>query len=305
MRALSIATAIVLCGLGCSLYAVGALNTASIVSQKTETSAEVKANIQKISSSDARERTEAACALGKARAVAAIPALINLLGDDTQVAQPVCHQRGNWSNKGENKTTPGEMAAVALSQIGHEAVEPLIGALKSSAWQARANAAFALGLIHDDRGIEPLISATRDSEPRVRAKASWSLGLVGDHRAVEPLSMALKDADPNVRSQAAWALGLKGDERSVEPLILALRDENEDVQSQSAWALGLKGDERAVEPLTIALASSADEVRSQAAWALGLKGNSNAVEALIQALKDPNANVRSQASSLGSGIERG
>ena len=86
------------------------------------------------------------------------------------------------------------MAAVALSQIGRESVDPLIGALRSNALQARVNSAFALGLIHDQRVIEPLISATRDPEARVREKASWSLGLVGDHRAVEPLSVALKDS---------------------------------------------------------------------------------------------------------------
>ena len=156
MRILSIAAAIVFCGIGCSFYVVRGVNTTNLVAQKAsgESSPSVKANIQKLSSADARERIEAACALGKARAAAAIPDLIKLLSDDTPVAQPVCDQKGVWG-KGDNKTTPGEMAAVALSQIGHEAVEPLIGALKSDAWQARANAAFALGLIHEERVIEP------------------------------------------------------------------------------------------------------------------------------------------------------
>ena len=297
MRTMSFAVATFFCGMGCTFYGVEALNTNSLVQQQTATeiSSDTKANIQKLASANASERADAACRLGKARAVAAIPGLIQLLSDDTPVEQPICEEKGNWRGRGMDKTTPGEMAAVALSQIGRESVEPLIAALRSSAWQARANAAFALGLIHDDRVIEPLISATRDPEARVREKASWSLGLVGDHRAVEPLSVALKDADAGVRSQAAWALGLKGDERSVEPLILALRDQNEEVQSQAAWALGLKGDDRAVEPLTIALTASHEEVRSQAAWALGLKGNTNAVAALILALRDPNAEVRSQA----------
>ena len=298
MRILSFAAATIFCGVFCTFYGVEALNTNSLAQQQTanEVSVDTKANIQKLASADARERTEAACKLGKARAVAAIPGLIQLLSDDTPVEQPVCDEKEKWRGRGETKITPGEMAAVALSQIGREAVEPLTGALRNnSAWQARANSAFALGLIHDPRVIEPLISATKDPEARVRQKASWSLGLVGDHRAVEPLSAALKDADAGVRSQAAWALGLKGDERSVEPLILALQDQNEHVQSQAAWALGLKGDDRAVEPLTIALKASHEKIRSQAAWALGLKGNANAVEALILGLRDPNAGVRSQA----------
>src|SRR6185503_5822833 len=263
MRILSIAAATILCLVGCTWFGVQALSTNSLVQQQTatQTSPDIKANIAKLGSANAAERTDAACRLGKARAVAAIPGLIQLLSDDTPVDQPVCEEKGKWRGRGMDKTTPGEMAAVALSQIGREAVEPLIAALGNSAWQARKNAAFALGLIHDARVVEPLISATRDSEARVREKASWSLGLVGDHRAVEPLSVALKDADARVRSQAAWALGLKGDERSVEPLILALRDQNEEVQSQAAWALGLKGDDRAVEPLTIALTASHEEVR--------------------------------------------
>ena len=229
MRILTFAAATIFCGVGCAFYGVEPLDTTGIVQQgtATEISSDTKANIQKLASANARERTDAACRLGKARAVAAIPALIQLLSDDTPVEQPVCEEKGNWRGKGTDKTTPGEMAAVALSQIGREAVEPLIAALRSNAWQARANAAFALGLIQDDRGVEPLISATRDPESRVREKAAWSLGLVGDDRAVEPLSVALKDVDARVRSQAAWALGLKGDERSVEPLIHALRDQNE------------------------------------------------------------------------------
>src|SRR6185369_11864813 len=197
MRILSLAAATIFCGVGCAFYGVGALNTNSLAQQQTanEISPDTKANIQKLASADPRERTEAACRMGKARAVAAIPGLIQLLSDDTPVELPVCEEKGNWRGRGMDKTTPGERAAVALSQIGREAVDPLIGALRSSAWQARANAAFALGLIHDDRVIEPLISATRDPEARVREKASWSLGLVGDHRAVEPLSVVLKDTD--------------------------------------------------------------------------------------------------------------
>ena len=208
MRILSFAAVTVFCGIGCTFYAVEALTSTSVVQQQTpaEVSSDINGNIQKLTSPNPRERVEAACRLGKTRAVAAIPALIQLLSDDTPVEQPVCEEKGNWRGGGMDKTTPGQMAAVALSQIGHEAVEPLIGALRSSAWQARANAAFALGLIHDHRGIEPLISATRDSEARVREKACWSLGLIGDHRAVEPLSVALNDPEAHVRSQAAWAL---------------------------------------------------------------------------------------------------
>src|SRR5262245_44419356 len=252
--------------LGWNICTVGWTSTACQAANLTgqEVPADVQAQIQKLNSQVPRERAEATCALARARATSAIPALINLLADDTPIDQPVCGDRGNWGNDATPKTTPGEMAAVALAKIGKESVEPLISALSGSSSVARANAAFALGLIHDNRSVEPLIGATKDTVAHVRAKAVWSLGLVGDNRAVEPLANALKDSEAKVRSQAAWALGLKGDERSVEPLIAALGDESLKVQSQAAWALGLKGDQRAVEPLAAALHANNDHVRSQA-----------------------------------------
>ena len=243
MRRLSITVAaLIFSCFGYSFYGTYGLNSgASQAQQRTsEPSAGVKATIQKLSSTDPRERAEAACALGEARASAAIPALVKILGDDAPVALPVCGQKGSWSAQKDNRLSPGEMAAVALSKIGREAVEPLINALQTEGRQGRTNAAFALGLVRDDRGIEPLITALKDGEWQVREKAAWSLGLSGDQRAVEPLAVALKDKESRVRAQAAWALGLKGDDRAVEALIAALSDENQQVQSQAAWALGLK-----------------------------------------------------------------
>src|SRR5216683_971721 len=257
MRVMSLAPVLSLCCLALAFCGPDTLNSsfsrvANLAAQDvaSDTTPDVKAKIQSLNSPNPRERAEAACALGATRASAAIPALIKTLGDDAPVEQPVCGQKGSWGDNEINKTSPGEMAAVALSRIGLKAVEPLIGALKTEAWQARANAAFALGLIRDERSIEPLIAATTDTEWHVRSKAAWSLGLVGDRRAVEPLVIALKDVEWKVRAEAAWALGLKGDERAVEALVVALSDDNSFVQSQAAWALGLKGDDRAVAPLT-------------------------------------------------------
>src|SRR6185369_5810950 len=111
MRILSFAAVTIFCVVGCTFYGVEALNTNNPVQQ---TSSDTQANIQKLASADARERADAACKLGKARAVAAIPGLIQLLSDDTPVEQPVCEEKGNWRGRGMDKTTPGEMAAVAL-----------------------------------------------------------------------------------------------------------------------------------------------------------------------------------------------
>src|SRR5262249_61654991 len=48
-------------------------------------------------SSNATERAFAACALGRLGAVEAIPALINLLGDDTPIHPIKCWGSGDWS----------------------------------------------------------------------------------------------------------------------------------------------------------------------------------------------------------------
>src|SRR6202008_3724523 len=142
--------------------------------QTAEATPDVKAKIAKLSSDNPIERAEAAGQLGELKAASAIPALIKLLGDDAEIRQPVCGERKEWDNSKDFKTPPGENAAVALTRMGRQAVEPLIAALTSNVWQARANAAFALGLIHDNRNVEPLILATRDAISEVRSKAAWS-----------------------------------------------------------------------------------------------------------------------------------
>jgi HEAT repeat protein len=54
------------------------------------------------------------------------------------------------SNPALNKPTLGEEAAAALVNIGHPSIEPLIHVLKTSpVAEARKNAAWALGALHD------------------------------------------------------------------------------------------------------------------------------------------------------------
>jgi hypothetical protein len=64
--------------------------------QNTDISPEVKSRIEKLTSSVASERAEAACKLGDLKATAAIPALVKLLADEEEVDQPVCGDRSRW-----------------------------------------------------------------------------------------------------------------------------------------------------------------------------------------------------------------
>src|SRR5215212_4799929 len=171
---------------------------------------DLRDKINALSSANPLERASAACTIGQMgpRAAAAIPYLIQMLGDDTPITTAFdCGERESW--RGNNVATSlGKVAAEALAAIGEASVEPLIGALKARDSKVRANAAWALGIIKDPRTVEPLIAATRDEDWHVRANAAWGLGLKKDRNVVEPLVSVLRDREWQVREKAAWALGL-------------------------------------------------------------------------------------------------
>ncbi len=198
-------------------------------------------------SSNATERALAACALGRLGAVEAIPALINLLGDDTPIRPIKCWDSGDWSPARHTfkQASPGEQAAIALASLSQHAVEPLIAALNNGDPCVRRNAAWAIGEIRGGLGtnraaaVEPLIATLSDEDSWVRVAAAFSLGEMRPSEATESLIAALGDAEWNVRWMAAWALGEMKARAAVESLTsLSLRDENEWVRRKAAKALG-------------------------------------------------------------------
>jgi len=93
-----------------------------------------------------QQKAAAAYWLGQQRTAAAeaVSSLVELLGDATQV-DPT-----RYRPRRMDKMTLGEEAAAALVNIGHPSIEPLIRVLKSSPQvEARKNAAWALGALHD------------------------------------------------------------------------------------------------------------------------------------------------------------
>ena len=94
----------------------------------------------------AQQKAAAAYWLGQQRSAAAgaIDPLVELLGDVTAINPRQYRQRPL------EKMTLGEEVAAALVNIGYPAVEPLIRVLKTSPQaEARKNAAWALGALHD------------------------------------------------------------------------------------------------------------------------------------------------------------
>ena len=124
-------------------------------------------------------RARAACEMREAgdTAVDAIQPLASMLGDAAPVEAQVC-SRNWWRGNPNDLTSPGEQAAAALVAIGTRAFQPVLGALRSTTWTARRNAAWALGAFDDQRAVDALVDALKDREPGVR-----ETGGVGARRA--------------------------------------------------------------------------------------------------------------------------
>ena len=128
--------------------------------------------------------------VGRARPLAAVPWLLERLGD----AAPDARAR----------------AAHALGAIGDpRAVPALETALRDSAWPVRAMAAKALGRIGEPEAIPPLRRALRDPEWWVRSNAAHALGALGE-AGTTALEEVLDSTDRYARSQAVVVLEERG-----------------------------------------------------------------------------------------------
>jgi HEAT repeat protein len=214
----------------------------------------------------------------------AVPDLIALLGDDTELQATEVHP----NRAALHPTTPGGEAGVALRRIGPAAADALLEVMRTSQGaHARGNAAHALGGSKDPRAVEALIAALEEPDAEVRAAAAESLGALKDARAVEPLIGALQDEDASTRANAAWALGQLRDARAVQPLIALLQDVDQYARDRAVNALGDIRDLRAVEPLIRAMLNDeSGNVRLHAAHYLGCMKDERAIEPLIQVLQD-------------------
>ncbi|MGH9319133.1 MAG: epoxyqueuosine reductase, partial [Vicinamibacteria bacterium] len=81
------------------------------------------------------------------------------------------------------------------------------------------NVAVALGNEGDRRAIPALVEALSHEEPLVRGHAAWALGVLGDERARKPLGDRLfAENDSGVREELEWAIGELGSStRSAPP----------------------------------------------------------------------------------------
>ena len=107
----------------------------------------ITSHISVLKTGKAQDKAAAAYWLGQQHTAAApaVDPLVQLLGDTSEV-NPVKYR----STPIPAKMTLGEEAAAALVNIGHPSIDALIRVLKSSPLaEARKNAAWALGALHD------------------------------------------------------------------------------------------------------------------------------------------------------------
>jgi HEAT repeat protein/Fe-S cluster biogenesis protein NfuA len=176
-----------------------------------------------------------------------------------------------------------EQAAQALAAIGSPAVKPLIAVLGSEDQYTCNYAAWALGVISDDRAVEPLIDALEDTRRSLRRNVVRALLVMADPRAVEPLIAALADPCLEVRRLVIRALGSFGGGRAVGPLLEYQR--NHRFTDEEVVGALVKIGQPAVEPLVAALKDDHRGVVAVAATALGKIRDPRTLAPLLAAIQ--------------------
>lgn len=215
-------------------------------------------------------------------------------------------------------------AVKALSQIGKDAVGPLISVLKADNDAKAPYIAEVLGNIGDTRAVSSLMDALRNSDsfhrPYFHVEARKALDKIGQ-TDIEFFINMLDDKNKSVRLDTAEVMGRLDDKRAVKPLITALKDSNGDVRGAAAEALDRLGwqpgsDENAiwywiakkdwnqcidmgktaVEPLIDVLLEDGYFV-IKVIKTLSIIGDKRAVEPIIEKLKDMDGAVREAATN--------
>jgi HEAT repeat protein/beta-lactamase regulating signal transducer with metallopeptidase domain len=218
---------------------------------RVDTTAVIAALTRALEDSVASVREDAAYALGRLEAAAAVEPLAARLERD-----PDAKVR--------------EMIAWALGSIGNLKATPALGAAaqRDAAETVRAMAVWALGQLEDPASVSILTAVLRDRSAEVRGHAAWALGSIEPPSAPPALVEALGDLSAEVRVRVAWALGRIADSTVGARLGVALRDSSAQVRKAALWALGRIGGDAAQAPLLEALQDPDPEVRARAARAL-------------------------------------
>ena len=232
--------------------------------------------VRALSDSTAAVRKEAAEALGRLKATAAVPGLIRGLNDeDASVRQTLVR---------------------ALARIGdNRAADGLIAALNDPSRQVRNYAAEALGRLGIRRAAPALVTLMKDEHPEIRRQAISQLWRLRDTSSVDAIGRLVSDTSAAVRRTAVSTLGRFRQASSYAVLTRALSDGEPAVRAQAISSLARLRDPRAYQAFVSVLNDDSPDVRNAAVRALGAVKDSTAVPGLIQALGDDEEKVRLSA----------
>jgi len=195
-------------------------------------------------------RQAAAEELGNLGSPAAVPYLIDALGDSKEIVR--------------------EYSIYALRELAdkHE-IQELVPLLKSDDIHQRIAAAYALGAKGGKDAVRGLIELVEvgitGSKPEYE-RARDELQLIGQS-AVEELIEALNKRDDVLSQLAIEVLASIGDARALPHIIAAMGDENDQVYEAATWGAGEFGD-AAIPLLEDALKSENPRLRENAAKVL-------------------------------------
>lgn len=194
-------------------------------------------------------------------------------------------------------------AALSLGKIANSnSIPALITALRDPDAQVRAYSAWALGQIGSDlthEGIVALVGALGDDDPAVKESAALALWFVdADHSIIELLKQAFAVSQPSTRMTILKALMGISHPSAYEVFVKALDDPDARVRQAAVAGLGELGDRRAIRYCRKLVLQDPDEsVRAEAAYRLGMLGTRDEIPALRKVQEtDPAPLVRLWAS---------
>jgi HEAT repeat protein len=180
-----------------------------------------------------------------------------------------------------------ENPAMALAELGPQAVPVLIDALKDPAARIHECALNALILMEEPAAAEALCGIVLGKDPDDRRSLAMNaLVYMRDGRAVPILKGWLENHNAVIsEAYAAGCLGKIGGPEARAALEVAVRDDSRPVRQNAAEGLGEIGDPASVLALLPLLGDPDPYVAGAAARALGDIGDRSAVPALLEAAK--------------------
>lgn len=125
-------------------------------------------------------------------------------------------------------------AAEVLSEVGPDALQPLLAATADADGVVREAVATGLGELEDSAAVPWLLAAAADDEEKlVREAAVAALGAIGDQSAVPLLLELVESGPPQVRRRSVVALSVF-DGPHIEAAIRTARDDRNPMVREAA-----------------------------------------------------------------------